>query len=366
MEKIFHLNLNMKIETISPLFIGCEKESELLKGIDYIQIDEENILIIDHSKLRDVLLKKKLEELFIEKLKKGEMREINKFLKFLKENRINLEDVISYKIKGVANGPIKRFINSAGRPYIPGSSIKGAIRTAFAYYLLLLKNKKELVIKEIKDIIKTKKDPREAFKNLNKEVFGEPNYDPMKNLIISDTNFYEREKMVVYSLKRLNIKNKREIASLSCECIPKGVVLEFSFKINEPLVLFNSDFEFIKDLNKIFDIINEFNRNLIEHELAILKDFDDIKKFYEDLKQSMRDIKNGAILRIGFGKTFWHQVILIILKDEKILKEYEREYLNKKVWKKRKVMEEDPLPISRWFLYDKGKKGGLGWVKLYL
>lgn len=351
----------MRIETISPLFIGSERGDILSEKIDYIQKDK-YILIIDHLKLREILSRKKLEETFIEKLKRGEVRKIEEFLE---ENEINPEEVISYRMNGFAKGMIMRFINSAGRVYIPGSSIKGAIRTAFAYYLL--KDKKEMVIKEIEDIIKTKKNPGEAFKNLNKKVFGEPNYDPMKNLIISDTDFYEREKMVVYSLKRVNIRNKREGPSLSCECIPEGVVLEFNFKINETFILFNPAFEFMKDLNKIFNIINEFNKNLIEYELTTLKDFRSVREFYENLRHSIMNIKNGAILRIGFGKTFWHQVILIILKDEKILKEYEREYLNKIVWKKRRAMDEDLLPVSRWFLYERGKeKGVLGWVKLCL
>ncbi len=106
-------------------------------------------------------------------------------------------------------------------PYIPGSSIKGSIRTAIANYF-------------VSDARVTKKDK----KTYGRQIFGTPLKDPMKNLKISDVSLdsfgsfiYEAEGLSCKPEKTLDSKGGFEAAASLCELESQvNIPLHFSFK----------------------------------------------------------------------------------------------------------------------------------------
>lgn len=90
----------------------------------------------------------------------------NEFIQFLD----NSDDVIKIRFNTEPKNQIRGFIKSpTNKPYIPGTSLKGAIRTALLYKFLInsadIITVKQLIEKEINKILKAKK---EALKNRDK------------------------------------------------------------------------------------------------------------------------------------------------------------------------------------------------------
>ena len=123
----------MSLTTLSPIFIGSGEE---LNKSMYVYNNRE-IMIIDERKLiKELLLRKGLYESFLNECYSGNLNLTN----FLEKHLNGYKDMDIYKYKIMSYSDVKTnlkfnnintFIKSSnGKPYIPGSSIKGAIRTA--------------------------------------------------------------------------------------------------------------------------------------------------------------------------------------------------------------------------------------------
>ncbi|MDP2090945.1 MAG: RAMP superfamily CRISPR-associated protein [Candidatus Gracilibacteria bacterium] len=183
---------------------------------------------------------------------------------------------------------IQSFIKSVGRVYIPGSSLKGAIRTV-------------LTNNEIENISTEK--------------------DPFKKLIVRDSDFID-DGIEIGPLARKSKKSKDENGEINGD----GNYAEFlkpGIKINTKIVLKGfldeSNLEKI-DISKdnILKASNNYTKNKIKNyieKLYQLKNLDNnnkeknqkiettIKSFDKILKKGLNE--NECILNIGFGGGFW-------------------------------------------------------------
>ncbi|TEB14040.1 RAMP superfamily protein [Pelotomaculum sp. FP] len=140
--KYGHLErLNITLRSLSPVFIGS---GERLNKKEYIFDAHKGVIYFPDfprlvAFLKSRLLLPKYEEYLTQ-------TRHNDFRAFLNENRIIEADYPSFISYSIAAGEASQAINfrevltfikdSEGHPYIPGSSIKGAIRTALAAYLI--------------------------------------------------------------------------------------------------------------------------------------------------------------------------------------------------------------------------------------
>ena len=119
-------------ETITPTSIGAGSDYDWIYGMDYI-INDKKIYVIDMSKVIDAGV------------------DVDEYCGLLKNQAIGeLEGLLKSKIESISQGsnkifdtpiedyqdPVKTFIRTNGVPYIPGSSLKGALRSAITNYLL--------------------------------------------------------------------------------------------------------------------------------------------------------------------------------------------------------------------------------------
>ncbi len=293
-KKFYHLNMSMlrktfrvKMEILSPLFIGSGKEY-MPDEYFIITNTDKNIDVLhrfDTSDVFEVFSEQEKQEILQMNTKPLEMRKkMNDLLKkYFKEGKISsVYSVVVNKEtaktfyeninKGTQNNnsnklAIKEFIqNSFGKKYIPGSSIKGAIRTAM----------------------------QES--NCN-------------NLMVTDSENVSIENFKIVKLKR---KGGKAELPVDYEVFPSGGTTEFCIKLRDNEVLTKE---------KIQKACNQYAKEQIEYSLRYIgkraekkiftrdgnvKQKENKKEAYQSLKNFFTEklqekSENSFLLNLGFG-----------------------------------------------------------------
>ncbi|RKX92101.1 MAG: type III-A CRISPR-associated RAMP protein Csm5 [Spirochaetes bacterium] len=203
------IKIPLKVTLLTPLHIGSGRE--LIVGQDVLIRNGEAVVLSF-----DEILKNYYHNMsFIGRISnvianRGSLSEImseRDILKFVKYK-------VSVKKKNFTRArKIKEFIKDAHlNPYIPGTSIKGGIRTLiFQKYVRdnpkVFKGFKD----EISKFVKTRnKNSEKDIKNFEKEVFGkDAKIDPLKSFSVSDA-YLEIKDLKVYTSKIFDISNDGE------------------------------------------------------------------------------------------------------------------------------------------------------------
>jgi len=412
-----YVNEKIKLTTLTPIFIGGDQANDLSPITDFV-VEQDKLHIIDQRKFENLLSNDpELVNEYVNLVKQGYFD-----LKSFIENKLNSTvEELSKKIFSIQNypgqGEIKAFVTSSGNVFVPGSTIKGAIRTAIIYNFLSQSNdgkrKVENILHEgsinyitLDELLKAKKKRKldntefKKFKELTNKRNLEKTFNRFYNelylfknqefghdfrhLQVSDSKFFNDENTEVVQLTReYLIKDKTKTAPWQ-QILKKQVETEFNLKIEK-----NFNDNFLKPLNsgnykELFKMINKFTVDFLEFELERFDEFikngkGDKNKlqetlsgtidFYEDLKQKVKFVNDMcAVIRIGGGKTYFDNSIGLALykKDKDKFKQF-RKLLG--FWKHRSsggFVEEDS-PITRTFYYDKSLNQYLpiGWSVIY-
>ena len=261
----------MSLTTLSPIFIGSGEE---LNKSMYVYNNRE-IMIIDERKLiKELLLRKGLYESFLNECYSGNLNLTN----FLERHLNGYKDMDIYKYKIMSYSDVKTnskfnnintFIKSSnGKPYIPGSSIKGAIRTAIIYGEIM--NNKNKYNNIFRDIVNYRNKYNEGYivDNISNH-FNIKNI--FKNIAVSDTNDINIENLCI--CKRYDISTHIEVGH---ELPIYMELLKPCLKFNFLLTLYSS-FS-INDLSKYFNNFYDYNMNdntLYSNYLSIINVFRD-------------------------------------------------------------------------------------------
>lgn len=127
-----NIRKKIQLEVITPISIGAGSDNDWMYAMDYI-INDKKIYVIDMSKIisagvdieeySELLLNNATEEL--ERMLKSKIEYISK----------NSDIVFDSPIEDYRDS-VKTFIRSNGISYIPGSSLKGALRSSITNFLL--------------------------------------------------------------------------------------------------------------------------------------------------------------------------------------------------------------------------------------
>ena len=228
---------------------------------------------------------------------------------------------------------ISEFIGYNNKKYIPGSSIKGALRTAFIYSDFLENEKKYEIkssyeIKNGKRVYNRKEIDKEAkimesevllaekedrYGNKKGEKLGlEPKKDPFKTVKIFDTEEIELEK---FSVNVLQIKERNlfcEVLNGTYNEIKKTKKVNFEKGINFNIILTeyslkdNSMMDYKKNLGikKLLDSLDDKMENILNFEIEKEREKDsyNLRSFYEFLKKIFNSFKNKNISLVRIGK----------------------------------------------------------------
>ncbi|HDK7159186.1 type III-A CRISPR-associated RAMP protein Csm5 [Clostridium botulinum] len=353
--------LNLKGQVLTPVHIGCGK-----KYSPYLDIikNENKITVLDEEKIIEKLvLNDEIFEEYINILKNKSPNAIEKYniINILKNNKIEIGEVKKYDLicGNSFNNliDVNQSIKTKGIPYIPGSSIKGSIRTALIYNKLL---KNGIDFGKIKEISNLKNKyycylGQDIFRQNDKLIYD----DIMKNLLVRDTDIISNNEVKVYLCRAINlyesIKNgniSTSVKSLN-ECIQKDTKITFSIIIKNSLI----------SKEELYNNINNF------YEKILLKEIQEIEKLklnviisqYKLLLNEINEFRkynNGFILRIGGMKGIFSNTI------DSILSEKELEYIRNAHKNKRKKTGE--FPTTKWCVMDEYEniQTTLGWIKI--
>lgn len=263
---------------------------------------------------------------------------------------------------------VSEFIKTRGQVFIPGSSLKGAIRTAFLYYVL--KHDEGLYDAAVRTLQgnaqRYRRNPCDA---IEKMVFGDsPTEDVMKAFIVSDTNVVSPGEVLqlqsIGVLSATAFNQLREKFSLLAECLGIESMLSFSIKLDE--FFFKSsiaDLGFSKGENDVValaEICNDYADDLIDYEYNFFKqyqtEYEDVLRFYEWLSdfryETLRE--NEFLLRLAWGSGWQTMTIGRLFQDEPVFNQLRSMYrLGRK--------NVDVFPKSRRVVYDE-KIYPLGWI----
>jgi len=190
--------------------------------------------------------------------------------------------------------------NGFGVPYIPGSSIKGSIRTA-----VLASMTEEM--KGLSDKIKNGKGKISA-EQVEKELFGkDPNSDVFRFFHAGDAYFEKDTEIALRLVMRLNITGsektllppQQESKPQLVEAIGSEAEAVFQLKLMLP-------FRLVSSLGGLFQLVNGHTRKLIEEEVRIWQKYKD-RAGSDDYMEKMNDIlsivkscqADECVLRIG-------------------------------------------------------------------
>ncbi|GAB6190136.1 type III-A CRISPR-associated RAMP protein Csm5 [Marinitoga arctica] len=366
---------NAKLKILSPLHIGDGNEIfpiEYFKYKGFTYFVNDKILI---SSLSDVEQKE-----FLDWIKSKYPENLNSFLDNKNRSNKTIEQLVRKSIRVTnenVDGNIKTIMKIKEKAYIPGSEIKGAIRTAIVYYILKndeslynklksemlelqtkfeflvekIKNKKGNLILYKKEIEKIKNISFYLFKKVNYDQIKKANiikvntvkkflskeiqkvskfiekkalilhnqqdakYDILKNLIISDT-FPNESEVKIGKINTLNMSRK---GSEWIEYIYSGK-FEFSLHLNneshKKLVDITKDNQKkdILNLDFIKTALYEYSKSILNVEKEYFKNNSEVLSKIQNYER-LNTIEN-PLIRLGKYKGYLSNTVSIIIKEK--------------------------------------------------
>lgn len=319
--------MNLKLETLSPIHIGSGVQYQ--GNAEYLYFDKEKVVVVvDEEKTLDIIGTENI-HIWVGYI---ENRENNKsFLEYLRQRKPNIrpEDVAQriIPLKGSRSphftNTLREHIHSGmGAPYLPGSSLKGSIRTAlFADYLMQNYKAAGIPNDKLGTVHRFSGKFNINDKILQQEAFGrDPNSDWMRMLQVADC-YFPTGTHAAFS-ETLNERGanpqyeiKGEVRQL-IEYLPAGRTAEFQITIPEPHLdlimrkeprLFTST---ARQLNYqwLCKVLQQHALRLLRSEIAFFEDADlpddadGLQDFMKELEADARSFpQNVCLLRLGFG-----------------------------------------------------------------
>ena len=262
----------MKLITLTPIHIG---DGEELTFLEYIKKNQELHVypydylinkIYETYKGEALLTRLSLFKDFVKSQKIQSLKE------FFEKAKIDLEPKYKLVLKNsdLQNVNIKTFIKNLLGFYIPGSEIKGALRTVFIYGVLKSDSKlrekfykglraKIEEVKNIKDKRKRNEMLNKIIQNLENQILrigekGDAQYDLFKSILISDSLPIEHERFFVDAVKVIN--SSKEIKEF-CELLKSDSQISIEVKIDKDIAL--------KGLEKVGILNSELKNKNIEN-----------------------------------------------------------------------------------------------------
>jgi CRISPR-associated protein Csm5 len=307
----------IKIEVLSPIHIGSG--NMLQNNTDFVTTDDgvkNYIRIIDDRKILELIGVEHLNDWMLSIEGKENTKELIKRLApGSKVADYSKRRLIDYSTEIYPNDTLKEHIhNGMGLPFIPGSSIKGSIRTAILATLADKVANKETKIKKEK---RNGKIEITASK-IEEELFGkDPNSDIFRFIHVGDA-YFEKDSEIALRVVNINIKKEEDLQDNSksqlIEAINNGISSTFQMKIaNEYYNWVKTKFATlgklpveIDSLSNLFMLLNAHTSKLVNSELEYWSKINKsgAEEYVTNMEKILTEIescKNGfeCVLRIG-------------------------------------------------------------------
>ena len=315
----------VKVQTLTPIHIGS---GEFLKNnsdfVEYKVGEDSYLSIIDPKKILDLIGMERINDWVNLIERKGDTKD---FVAKLGRNA----HPRSYALRTITNfasvrrdDTLKECLHDGmGKPYIPGSSIKGAIRTAVVATLAAQMNALESLV-----VVRRNEKKNVTAKQVEAKMFGgDPNSDVFRFVKIGDA-YFEKGSELSTRIINLNIREKNDLVDTSKPQLVEAIGVDFEtecqMKIDQayydwvkkhwpidnakvkPLGILDSQ---MKSLESLFSLVNAHTRRLVEEEVdywkAVRKSgLSGADNYIGNMQQIMEDIEacqegKECVLRLG-------------------------------------------------------------------
>lgn len=339
-----------RLKTLTPIHIHS---GEVLRPMEYIAKDEEVLIFDETDVIRSIkeseLLNSELLNSYAFSSKRSEYYKNLDY--YINKGIIDKSILNKYKVKAInksanLNGKeIYRTMRNMQGTYIPGSSIKGVIRTAILYDYVLKKgidylkkaigfaqgNRKFSVDDYIIYFTNAEKNIKDG--KFKRNIQG----DPFKFLIVRDVNMVENE-VVIYDETIYDVS--KFITGNILETIKEGDYTEsFTFEIladekNTKALKNREDYniDLINYFNEkeILRVLYQFSNDVIEDEIEYFKQQNnklfnskEVVKKLEEIKE--KNSMDSPVIRIGKGKGYKSNTIGLAIKK------LDKDYYNREI-----------------------------------
>lgn len=297
----------VKIETLTPVHTGSGDKKIL--GIDFLH-DEDYIYFLDLEKIGNALNIAEcpaVAQSWSTAVIKGKQEEfLNRQgidIKHLSRRVPNYVDEFSDQAPSIST----QMRDARGLPYIPGTSLKGAIRTVvFAAMAASDRDYPSILHRSQKEVNQWSRD-----------FFGGISNDPFRHLHVGDAFFGTQDVGVTNTVQIKKSKNNPHVAAVDTikqyiEILFDNSASQFSLRLDADR--FNQSLHGKRpqftDVHSLFKLINKHTLKLVESELKIWDQIKDAEAMCETLaviKDEIDDCKAGkCVMRLGnaSGKRF--------------------------------------------------------------
>jgi len=349
------MKMQIAIKTVTPV---CISSGEALSPVvDFVLNAEDKMLhVVDHNKLQK-WLEESGDYQAVNELTKMALSKSGSIANFFESRRLDPSKFskVSWRCNSAQelvehSRNLVLAVNSVKGAYIPGSSIKGMLRTALIFHYI-----KDNGREALDEVIEANKFY--TGENIFRKKGAGAEGDALRFLQVSDSDFCPLEKLRVYHLGR--ISRGRPIP-LFVSAIPPGVSLKFQVRIDPAFEKANIPSywkEFFQSEKNIIEALRYYSASLVEREISVLESlgssYKELLTFYLKLQETISSTR-FVFSRLGFGKTYFFNSVGVLLKDDEIAKlvRNAKRYLNGKLI----------FPTTRWVTMDSGFQEPLGWL----
>ena len=281
--------------------------------------------------------------------------------------------------------------NPSSRPMIPGSSIKGAIRTALLWGLIDDDNQEaqeafKYSVNYLKEQLRRKPNRSWAGQEIERRVLGkDPNHDLMRTVQVSDTAPSPIEALEIGVTWTVTLNQDGELIQKRegnreyktfVEQIRAEQTLDFSIKIDKTLFrqrekgeLGYSDRQEQVVCEELAEVCNFVAKDLAKEEAEFYDYYrlPELANFYESLSNQIENLPDGGfVLSIGWGTGYRAKTVTQLLTgdDDDLMMRFRQHY---RLGRSRSQEDyyDDEFPKTRRVLYDRQRpKSLLGWVQI--
>jgi CRISPR-associated protein Csm5 len=317
------VKLPCTIDVLSPLHIGVGEQLSWMALV----AEDHNLYVVDEKRLlARVGRNPKDISHFMDYVEEPNGR----IDRYLKDRRIPIREVAAYSVPVVGRlpgrGGISSCIKQPGplpRPYIPGSSLKGAVRTALLQAALL---QDKSFLNEASQAVRqqlAKGQAKYADDQLERMFFGrDQHHDWMRALRFADTDAVGTDRLAVVEVQTLSVHGamlQPKRFTIHPEALmPNRYQLRGSVMINTCLVT-PGPAESALDVGQANQWATQFVKKcneaaawLIQREITFYGECNagDLRAWYKDLNAHLKTLSGGAcLLWLGWGSGYDSQAV---------------------------------------------------------
>jgi len=377
--------MHIQLKLLTPLHIGGSDSA--VYPMSYVNYRGKVHVISDHKLSRQLVAMDLLDDFLTSVTNTGNRFSLGRYL----QNR-NLYDadfihsitIYTCKTTNELNREFRPFVRNAyARPFVPGTSLKGVLRTAILYCALkrLSESKRQQVLdnfisQEIKSL-----DPRKWVPDYRKKFFYAykeqqffqsfqlPNLnkkgqhsDILRVLSATDSPAFNKDELIIRAIKIYSAHSSENPKrfTIYAECLPAGTTIDFNLTIDESLL---QDFKKSNDpdRHRIWGLAFRELEHLISNPLACVREMtQDViaheKEFFQAHLDEDWPLSEEPDVRLGWGGSLLSTSVSLLLPEPLRIEMRNRLF---------RPRGDAPAPKSRKRLFDHPQKGAeLGWAKI--